>query len=250
MFWSLALLFVGCAIAVLTIRVLRPDLAADASAPPHKGERRPSTRQSQPARPAQKAVLAPLAWVEAVRTPSPLVGDTLRARMRDRYIEARFPGLAASAADLENTDDVIRSARLCFEEKKYEQALELLHMAIEQSPGNEALRLAQLEIAFLQRRRAAFVALAAEFRAALPQSRNWAEIARLGRAVAPDDPQFAEGSGSRPHEHYGPWPDLPNWIQASWDLTAEVLAADFRRAMLRGPGTARAVPEQRIALGG
>jgi hypothetical protein len=248
MLWSLVFLLVGCAIAALTIRALRPGLAADAPLP--KAERRPPARRSQPARPAQNASLEPLAWVEAVRTPSPLVGDTLRARMRDRYIEARFPGLAASAADLERTDDVISSARLCFEEEKYEQAFELLHMAIEQSPGNEALRLAQLEIAFLQRRRAEFVALATEFRAALPQSRNWTEIARLGRAVAPDDPQFAAGSGSRPHEHYGPWPDLPNWIQASWDLTAGVLAADFRRAMLRGPLVLPAVPEQRIALGG
>jgi hypothetical protein len=73
---------------------------------------------------------------------------------------------------------------------------------------------------------------------------------RLGRAVAPDEPLFTAGAGARPHEHYGPWPNLPNWIQASWDLTAEVLAADFHRAMLRGPTTKAArAPTQRVVTG-
>jgi hypothetical protein len=40
-------------------------------------------------------------------------------------------------------------------------------------------------------------------------------------------------SGPRDHDHYGPWPHLPNWIQAPWDLTGEVIAADFHRAMAR-----------------
>ena len=44
----------------------------------------------------------------------------------------------------------------------------------------------------------------------------------------------------RDHDHYGPWPDLPNWIQANWDLTAEVVAVDFHRILKRRAADARA----------
>jgi len=80
---------------------------------------------------------------------------------------------------------------------------------------------------------AAFTACARDFRAAHPRHAQWAEVLRLGRALCPEEALFREGGGVRAHEHYGPWPDLPNWIQAPWDLTGEILAADFHRAMDR-----------------
>ena len=227
--WILVYLLIATGIALLALYLLRPALAPQAPS-------RPASRSARPAPPSVAAkALDTLVWDEPARSLPVLEGGALRARMRDRYIAARFPGLAAGSGDLERVDNVIRAARLCFEEEKYDQAQELLHLAIEQSPDNEALRLAQIEFAFLRRSRERFVALATQFRARLPQSPSWVEIARLGRAVAPDDPQFAASPGSHPHEHYGPWPELPNWIQAPWDLTPEVLAADFHRAMLRGP---------------
>ncbi len=242
--WIVVYLLVSTGIALLALHLLRPMLAPE-------GPSRPAQRRARPASPRAAAkTLDPLVWEEPVRQLPVLEGGALRARMRDRYIAARFPGLVGGSGDLERVDHVIRTARLCFEEEKYDQAQELLHLAIEHSPDNEPLRLAQIEFAFLRRNRDRFVALAAQFRARLPQSPNWVEIARLGRAVAPDDPQFATSPGSHPHEHYGPWPDLPNWIQASWDLTAEVLAADFHRAMMRGPAAKRAVAtDRRLAIG-
>src|SRR5687767_3416539 len=84
MWWSLVLLLAGCAIAAFTIRALRQHLAADAPARP-TAQRHPAARQASPARAADKAVLAPLAWVEAVRTPSPLAGDALRAHARSLH---------------------------------------------------------------------------------------------------------------------------------------------------------------------
>lgn len=190
--------------------------------------------------------LAPLAWEDPVPAPAPLEGEELRSRLRDRYIAARFPGIAEGVADLERIDNVIRGARLCFEEERYDQADELLEMAIERSPGAEPLRLARIEIAFLRREAARFVALARELRREVPDSRNWSEVARLGRAIAPAEPLFEAGPGTRPHENYGPWPDMPNWIQASWDLTAEVLAGDFRRAILRGSRSSDSNANQRL----
>ena len=160
----------------------------------------------------------------------------LRAKIRDRYITARFPGVFRGSADLEETEQVIKVARLYFEEEKFDRALELLQLATAQSPGDKALRLAQLEIVFLTRDAGLFTELAHAFLASHPASAEWDDVARLGRAVAPKEALFGASPGGPAHEHYGPWPDMPNWIQASWDLTSEVLAADFHRAMASRKG--------------
>jgi hypothetical protein len=93
------------------------------------------------------------------------------------------------------------------------------------------VRLAALELAFLARDPERFAALARALRTSTPQSEAWPEIARLGRALAPGEALFADAEAAGNHDHYGPWPNLPNWIQAPWDLTAECIAADFHRAM-------------------
>jgi len=78
------------------------------------------------------------------------------------------------------------------------------------------------------------------FRGAHPRHEAWAEVERLGRALAPGEPLFGAVSGPRDHEHYGPWPHTPNWIRAPWDLTADVAAADFHRCAMRLAGAPRA----------
>jgi hypothetical protein len=167
------------------------------------------------------------------RADDPRSLDGARRRIRDRYIGARFPGVARSAAELACASRVVKAARLYFEEEDVASALELLQLAVEEAPHDSALWLARLEILFLTGDAAGFTALAREFGQAHPQHPEWGEVIRLGRALAPTEALFAAGRGAREHEHYGPWPDLPNWIQAPWDLTAEVLAADFHRAMDR-----------------
>jgi hypothetical protein len=91
----------------------------------------------------------------------------------------------------------------------------------------------RLELLFLARDAAAFVACARDFRAVHREHAAWEEVLHLGRALVPGEMLFAAAGGPRGHAHYGPWPDLPNWIQAPWDLTAEILAVDFHRAMDR-----------------
>ncbi len=163
----------------------------------------------------------------------PKTYDERRIRIRNRYIGIRFEGVARSAADLEDPVRVIRAARLAFAEDARETSLELLELAIEQNPHGEPLWLAELEIAFLQRDAELFVHSARAFHAAHPASKAWVEILRLGRSIAPNETLFGGSSTARAQDHYGPWPDMPNWIQASWDLTAEVMAADFHLAMTR-----------------
>ncbi|HXF77432.1 MAG TPA: hypothetical protein VN598_01100 [Usitatibacter sp.] len=166
--------------------------------------------------------------------------DARTRRIRDRYVSARFPGVARAASDLESAARVIKCARLYFEDGQLAAALELLDMAIEQDSRAEALWLAELEILFLSRDAARFVECARAFRALHGASGQWAEVARLGHAIAPREALFGTKGAARAHEHYGPWPDLPNWIQASWDLTSECLAADFHRLLERRAGEARA----------
>ena len=164
----------------------------------------------------------------------PRTYDTKRRKIRDRYITTRFPGVATCSSDLESADRVIKAARLYFEEERNDAALELLELAIEECPREESLWLARLEILFLIRDAAGYVETARDFHVQHPcAEESWAEICRLGRALAPAEALFGSRKGPRDHEHYGPWPHTPNWIQAPWDLTAEIVAADFHRAVSR-----------------
>lgn len=163
---------------------------------------------------------------------SGLVLDAMQCRLRDRYIAVRFPGVARSSQDLETSSAIIKAARLYFEDATPRLAIELLHMAIEQHPETEALWLALIETLFLLRLPNEFCRVAARFRNRHPESAKWPEVARLGMLIAGDSLLFrGAAAGPRAHEHYGPWPDLPNWIQAPWDLTPELRAAEFHARM-------------------
>jgi hypothetical protein len=156
-----------------------------------------------------------------------------RRKIRERYVAARFPGVARTPGDMQSPDRVIKAARLYFEDEQPELALELLEVAAQDAPHESPVWLARLEILFLLREAEGFVRAARAFRDAHPQHEAWPEVERLGRALVPGETLFGAVCGPRDHEHYGPWPHLPNWIQAPWDLTAEIAAADFRRAALR-----------------
>jgi hypothetical protein len=160
--------------------------------------------------------------------------DARRRKIRDRYIAARFPGIAKSGADLTDEEETIRAARLLFEDERADDAIELLELAIEECPANAGAWLARLEILFLVRDAAGFIEAARAYRTrGTTDMQAWNEICRLGRALAPHDALFDGELAVRDHEHYGPWPHTPNWIRAPWDLTAEIAAVDFHHAVKR-----------------
>jgi hypothetical protein len=225
------IIIVSMAIGFMVVRLRHaPALTANAPRP----RARPSTMAAAPA-PAAKARIEVPSALSALDWDAPVVDvrDAQRAKMRGRYLAARFPGVARSAADLLESERIIHSARLYFEDRKSDRAIELLDLAIAQCPADESLALARLEIAFLIRDAVLYVALAGAFRAAHASSPQWAEVARLGRALAPQEAMFGTSEGPRDTDHYGPWPDMPNWIHAPWDLTAEVRATEFHQAMAR-----------------
>jgi hypothetical protein len=170
---------------------------------------------------------------EAPAAPAEATADTHSRRIRERYLSARFPGVVHKIADLESPARVVKAARLYFEDGELEMAIELLDAAIQQNSRAESVWLAELEILFLARDAARFVECARAFRALHAGSAAWGEVARLGAALAPTEAMFVSGAFATSHAHYGPWPDLPNWIQANWDLTAEIIAGDFHRSMRR-----------------
>ena len=184
------------------------------------------------ARTAQAANDAPIPLLPELQE-DPHVFEPRRRKIRDRYITARFPGVARSSSDLTNSAAMVKAARLMFEEEQADLALELLQLAIEEAPQESQLWLARLEILFLKRDRDGFVAAARAFRSVHRYHDAWGEVERLGRALAPGEELFDNAGGPRDHDHYGPWPHTPNWIQAPWDLTAEIVAADFHRAVTR-----------------
>jgi len=161
--------------------------------------------------------------------------DAGARRIRERYLAARFPGALRSTADLADTDRIIKCARLLFEDGFASRAGELLDLVSEEHPESEAAWLANLEIAFLDRNPERYVRLAHAFFRAHPESPDWPEVARLGRRVAPMHPRFAQTSaGQNDEEHIGPWPQMPNWIQANWDLTGELAASELRSRLMGG----------------
>ena len=154
----------------------------------------------------------------------------MRQRIRDRFLEYRFPGLPHDAAGLGQTDEVIRAARLYLEEGDVGRACEWLDFASDANP-DERLWLAHLEILYVTRQPKAFASLAEQGRARFPGSGKWDDIVSLGARLAPDDPLFTGARTADGDTRYGAWPQTFNWIEASFDLTGDVLAAEFHSAM-------------------
>jgi hypothetical protein len=163
--------------------------------------------------------------------------ETTRRRIRDRYLAVRFPGAPHTDEELRDSTAVIKAARLYFEDGDVARACELLEFACEANAADEMPWLAHLEILFLKRKGHEFAELAHRFHQHFPASGRWPEILRLGLRLAPQNRLF---HGAHPREgeideHYGAWPQVQNWIQAPFDLTGDVLAAEFH-ARMRGGG--------------
>jgi hypothetical protein len=175
--------------------------------------------------------------------------DPMARRIRDRYLAARFPGTLRTAADLADAAAVIKAARLYFEDGLVPRANEVLDLAMEAHPEVDSPWLAALEIAFLVRDAERYVAVAHAFHRAHAHSPDWNEVVRLGRSLAPMHPLFAGPAGeARDFDHFGPWPHLPNWIGASWDLTGEVASVELRARLMNvapagAPPAAVVMPE-------
>lgn len=156
--------------------------------------------------------------------------EARRRRIRDRFVYVRFDGALKGTADFNSPGKVVKAARLYFEDGRGDRADELLALALKHRPEEHAYWLARLEIRFLLGDGPAFVEISEAFMQVAPDAHEWDEIKRLGVRIAPEALLFA-GHASNEADSYGPWPTMPNWIQSSWDLTAEVIASEFHNRM-------------------
>ncbi len=191
----------------------------------------PAAREATPA-PASPRAPADAAPVLPRFVLPPTAGPG-HARIRERYYTIRFPGAPSIGAGA-NVSNVIKVARLYFEDGDGARAVELLDCAAAALPEEERLPLAALEILFLTRQGEAFVDAARAFHERFPASTHWSAIERLGWRFAPRERLFAGGrpQGTATDDHFGAWPESPNWIEAPWDLTNEVLAVELRGRVL------------------
>lgn len=112
-----------------------------------------------------------------------------------------------------------------------------MELVIRERPEREEFWLAHIEILFLARDETRFVEIVRRFLEAHPESPTHAEVAllwkRLRRASATGPAAEAEpGEAAVRGDHYGPWPSLPDWIGAPWDLSAETWAAEIHQRIV------------------
>lgn len=162
--------------------------------------------------------------------------DFVAQRIRERYFRARFPEIEPPGPANPDPTPIIKSARLYFEDGDAERAGELLQQSSEMLPREDRLLLAKLEIHFLTRDLPRFSATTRVFEQRFPASPDLPKVRRFGERLQVEA-RVAAGTAS-PDERYGAWPEIANWIEAPWDLTSEVLAAELRSRLLAMPAAA------------
>lgn len=135
--------------------------------------------------------------------------DANAIRLRDRYIVTRFVRFAEPGASLSSTEDVMCWARQLLDDEQPRLAIELLHLAVQENPGQVRIWLFLLELAFLGHDAVLFAELVGLFKErfgydeagkmALPV------IDAMGHDIAPQDPRYAH------IRQRGEKLMLPNW---------------------------------------
>jgi len=82
----------------------------------------------------------------------------------------------------------------------YDQAADLVRIAIQREPDRRDLKLKLLEVFFVWGNREQFVATARELNDSRTDAEpgEWDKIVIMGKQIAPEDPMFAEGAGGGP----------------------------------------------------
>jgi hypothetical protein len=159
--------------------------------------------------------------------------------LRRRYIEERFPEVSAGTLSLDDPASVVKSARLLYEDGAMPRAVELLHFAIEENPGEVRPWLALFEIHRLERLTGEFAELARRFYERFGNTEYWRKVRYFGREIDPGNLMYREdvdaletiGPGTRKEaERFDPAHE--NWLDAPMDFENQVLANELRRALM------------------
>lgn len=128
--------------------------------------------------------------------------DVAKKRLRDRYIDVRFPQIAETNTSLNNTSAVLRCARQFLDDERPALAVELLELALEEDPSQRAAWLFLIEYAFLESDAPRLAELAAAYAARFGRDDASVVIDAMGHELMPQHPQF---------RHVTQTAALPNW---------------------------------------
>ncbi|HZZ91204.1 MAG TPA: hypothetical protein VFE23_01510 [Usitatibacter sp.] len=149
-----------------------------------------------------------------------------RAKNRDRYLALRFPHAVTRAEQLRSTERVLGAARNYFDQAKHDRCMELLDVAIGECPSSLPYLLARIEYAYLMNNEEALRQAVSGVRSLDPPPDTWRRVVDLaGRML--DELRVA--GHARGEAQDAPWPDMPNWIGVSMDLTGDAHAIEFHR---------------------
>jgi hypothetical protein len=158
---------------------------------------------------------------------SSIAQDANKRRLRDRYLATRFPQFQEPGAALRNAGDVARWARQLLDDDQPRLAEELLQLALEEDPGQRALWLFRIELAFLNSDEGTFNTLADEFKRRFGDDPACSEaigtIDAMGVELDPADPRYANA---------GPPQLLPNWSTPDMGERDEVKQRKLHGALL------------------
>ena len=222
-----------------------------------EGEDAPATEYLEPEMGTPEAVEAAVIREPAVAAARPeerpaLASDAPLAtrfaensgELRRRYIEERFPEIASGAIRLEDSDSVVKGARLLYEDGVLPRAVELLQFAVEDRPAEMKPWLALFEIFRLESLTGQYAELATRFQKVHGSSDYWRKVKFFGREIDRGNALYKEDAVST-LETIGPRearrlatanapvdPIAENWLAAPMDFENEVLANDLRRSLL------------------
>ena len=200
-------------------------------------------------KPVPVAVAVPIAAREITRPRAQRVSvldDPARQRVRDRYVAARFPGVARSSADLAKVKEVIKAANLYFEDGDVARSEELLDLAAALQPEPEGIWLARLELALLMLDSESYRVTALRFRTHHPASASWPEIVAVARTLCLTGEPFCNYDERGGLANY-PTPLSPNWLRDSWELAPKFKPADLRASIMADEHSLYSPPAQKVA---
>ncbi len=203
-----ALLLLGLVLFALTRRRREPDLAtfgklADAArsgAREPKFEREPVTASLRTTKAVDDAFLVEESG-EHLQPKFAVAAEPVRAeKPRPEPVRAKSADDTLSSETAINLDqgDPLAEADFHMAYGLYDQAADLVRIAIEREPQRRDLKLKLLEIYFVWGNKDAFLHAARELAETRSQAAagEWDKISIMGRQISPDDPLFAQGAGT------------------------------------------------------
>lgn len=150
---------------------------------------------------------------------------------RLKYMAERFPELGSGTVSIDDSVSVINAARLYYDEKQADKAIELLTFGVEERPQQLPLWLALFEVYRLENMAEPFTELATKFHVLFAASPEWPKVRHIGYELNPYEHLFADAvegvlMGESPFDSM-----QDNWLNAPVDMSSHFFAQQLRQSL-------------------